>query len=326
MKIIHSDWTASFVFDEKMNIIEKLPFKNPKDNQLESNEWLEEELELIKKHNQDKLFYLGFKKEKIPGVTFTQDINKLEKVAKSQELLHKESIRITKKKIKASVQKDLLIIHTSNAIEDISRTSNVLAKRLREWYETYNPEFSKSIEDHEKFAELITKQTRTELLKSIGMTEEESMGADIQKEDVDSMLKLAEELKKLFTLRETQKEYLERMMCQYCPNTKAVAGSQIGAKLLTLAGSLKRLSELPASTIQVLGAEKALFRHIRTGARSPKYGVIFNHPFLQSKERKIWGKVGRALADKIAIAARIDYFKGKYEGDTLLKILEKRFP
>jgi len=95
------------------------------------------------------------------------------------------------------------------------------------------------------------------------------------------------------------------------------------AKLIALAGNLKKLVEFPSSTIQLLGAEKALFRHMRTGAKAPKHGIIHEHPIVSKAKEK--GKAARAVADKISLAVKVDYFKGKFIGDKLRKELEEKF-
>ena len=114
-------------------------------------------------------------------------------------------------------------------------------------------------------------------------------------------------------------------MKTYCPNLLAVTGISLGAKLMSKAGSLKRLVLMPASTIQVLGAEKALFRHMKTGAKPPRHGIIIKHPLISSAKQKEHGKRARTLADKIAIAVKVDYFKGKFIGDKLNKSIQEKF-
>jgi len=151
------------------------------------------------------------------------------------------------------------------------------------------------------------------------------MGSDLKKLDVKEIFLLAHEVNSLFALRQKHEDYLEKKMKVFCPNIISIAGVPIGAKLLELAGSLKRLAILPSSTIQLLGAEKALFRHIRTGAKSPKHGVIIQHHLLAQTQKKNRGKMARALADKIAIAAKIDYFKGEFQGNKLKKQLDIAF-
>ena len=106
----------------------------------------------------------------------------------------------------------------------------------------------------------------------------------------------------------------------------SILGVTMAAKLIEHTGSLKRLAEMPASTLQVLGAEKALFRHMRNKKnRPPKFGLIHEHQLIQKSKREMYGKVARALADKASIAARVDYFRGKFIGDKLKKELIEKF-
>jgi nucleolar protein 56 len=171
---------------------------------------------------------------------------------------------------------------------------------------------------------LIQQKSKKELLGQINMKPEQSMGADLPKQDVDAMMELAKALDYLYKLKEKQAAYLEKKMKVYCPNVTAITGSLIGAKLLAIAGSLAKLSAFPASTIQMLGAEKALFRHLRTGAKSPKYGILHEHPLISQAKKPEHGRIARLLADKIAIAAKVDFFKGKFVGDSLMEQIKKK--
>jgi nucleolar protein 56 len=245
-----------------------------------------------------------------------------EKLKPVLEKLREDNIAATKKAVKSSVKKDHMIIQAADSLYEIDKAANMLAKRLREWYEYYNPEFSKSIEGHEKFAELILTKTKRELLAEIRLSEADSMGADIPKVDLDAILALAARVNSLYNLRKQLEQYIEDEMKKLSPNMTAVAGGLVGAKLLSHAGSLKRLAMLPACTIQILGAEKALFRHMKFKARAPKHGVILQHPLLQKAQNK--GRAARAIADKISIAVKVDYFKGKFIGDRLRNELEKK--
>ncbi len=240
----------------------------------------------------------------------------------SLKRLYLENLKLTKKAIKESTGKDNLIIQTIKSIEDLKVGANKLAKRLREWYELYNPEFSRSISDHRKFSQLIISKSRSELLKEIGLKEAESMGADIDKKDIDAILLLAVQIITFYDTKEKLEEYLDNAMEQFCPNTNALAGSLIAAKLLEQAGSFEKLMGMPSSTIQLLGAEKALFRHLKTGARCPKYGIILQHPVVAKSKDK--AKAARMLADKISIAVKVDYFKGEFIGDKLRKGIEDK--
>jgi len=151
------------------------------------------------------------------------------------------------------------------------------------------------------------------------------MGSPLSKKDVEEITSLAKEIENIFHLQNKKEIYLNKTMKNYCPNINELCGPTIGANLIEAAGSLKRLATLPSSTVQLLGAEKALFRHIRTGARSPKHGLILQHPLISEAKKEDRGKVARALADKISLAARLDFFKGEFKAKEFKKELEKRF-
>ena len=136
---------------------------------------------------------------------------------------------------------------------------------------------------------------------------------------------LAKTITSLYTLRKSQSDYLELIIKKTYSNMYAITGSQIGAKLISFAGGFERLAKFPASTIQLLGAEEALFRHLKTGAKSPKYGILHEHPLVTQARASERGKVARALGDKISIAVKVDFFKGKFIGDKLRKQLEAKF-
>jgi nucleolar protein 56 len=128
----------------------------------------------------------------------------------------------------------------------------------------------------------------------------------------------------LYAVRQSLEKHVEIIMDEVAPNTKAIAGSLLGARLIAIAGGLLNLAKLPASTMQVLGAEKALFRSLKTKARPPKHGIIFQHPLIHDAKRWQRGKIARALAGKLSIAARVDAFNGNYAGDEIKADLEKR--
>ncbi|MFH1505805.1 MAG: hypothetical protein ABIE94_02345 [archaeon] len=237
--------------------------------------------------------------------------------------LYEKNLAETKKKLAESVNEDDFIVHTINNMDELSKVSNALSKRLRDWFSLYLPEFEHSVHDNEAFARLVVQKNRKEMMHELKL--KETMGKDLPKEDFEPMKRLAEQISTLYATKAKLEEYLEKVMERYCRNVKAVAGAPIGAKLFKEAGSLKALAEMPASKLQLLGAEEALFRHLKTGAKPPKHGHIVNHPLLAQAKGKDKGKVARALADKICIAARIDYFKGEFAGDELRKGLEKRF-
>lgn len=309
-----SNAIGSFAFNND-SIIEEALFSDEEilenHNLIIANKHPRQELELQKKHD-----------AKPADTHASQKFRELLK-GKHHDRFYLANLRISKEMIKNSIKEDNLISQAINGIDEVEKTANMLSKRLREWYELYNPETSRIIPDHETFIELIRSKSKEELQKELDI--KFTMGAPLAQEHVKPMMVLASKIKELYELRDSQRIYVEEVMMKNFANLSAVAGAQIGAKLLAQAGGIKRLSEFPSSTLQLLGAEKALFRHMKTGARPPKYGLIINHPLITGVRLEDKGKVARALANKLSIAAKVDYFKGEFVGDALREGLEKKF-
>lgn len=241
---------------------------------------------------------------------------------KSLKELRKKNIKRSKEKIRESVSEDNYILNAINNIDDLAKVTNKLTKRLRDWYSIYLPEFSRKVSDNERFVELILEKDKDNIMGEMKI--KESMGKDLSKRDLDPIIGLAKKIDSLYDLREELKAYLEKVMGEYCKNLLSVAGALLGAKLIREAGSLKKMAMMPSSTIQLLGAETALFRHLKTGSKPPKHGVILQHPIVSSAKKRNRGKNARILADKISLAAKTDYFKGEFIADRLLKELEDK--
>ena len=312
-KFIFSDVIGSFVFSEDYKLVDGLLFKDIEQYKNEK----EYEEKLRQKH----------KNITIPENNDLYNILLFFKDKKYFSQFYKKNLEVTKDSIRNSVSNDLLIIQTIDGIEEIDKTLNLLTKRLREWYSLYNPEISNMTDDHEKFVSLITRKTKAQLLKEFNVNEKDAIGAELKDKDVSAILLLATQINNSYKLKMHYENYLKELEKQTCPNFTEVAGTTIAAKLISHAGSLKRLSQMPASTIQILGAEKALFRHMRNKKRNlpPKFGIIHEHQLIQKSKSEIYGKVARALADKLSIAVRVDYFKGKFIGDKLKKDLADKF-
>jgi nucleolar protein 56 len=155
------------------------------------------------------------------------------------------------------------------------------------------------------------------LSRTIEELAETSMGASLKQEDMIGVRELANLITKLEKYRENHSNYIIKITEEFAPNISTLAGPLLTAKLIENAGSLKRIAMLPSSTIQVLGAGKAMFRAIKTGAKPPKHGLLFQHPYVHGAGRKERGKRARELAGKIAIASRADYFTRNFIADQL---------
>ncbi|MBS3114356.1 C/D box methylation guide ribonucleoprotein complex aNOP56 subunit [Candidatus Woesearchaeota archaeon] len=308
---LFSNILGVFAFDEKFDIADKMLF-----NSLEDYKDREKFIEQMK--NKHKTF-------KEPD---EESLKKILLYFKSNNLFNNfyaQNLQLTKYDIKNSVNNNTLIAQAINSVEELDKAINLLVKRLREWYGLYNPEFSIATESHERFVEEILEKEKAELLKGIQVKLNDSIGADLEHEDLEPIRSFTSQIHNLYLLRKAQIDYISILMDELCPNTKAVCGVLVGAKLIEHAGSLKKLSEMPASTIQILGAEKALFRHMKTGAKPPRHGIIVHHPLIAKAPDRMHGKIARTLADKIAIASKVDYFQGQFIGDKLKKELEDKF-
>lgn len=311
MKYSFTNILGLFILDENLKIIEQIPFKTIEEYKTKE----QAESKLKQKHPEIK----PIPEEKI------KDVLILFKEKKYFSDFYSKNLLLTRADMKTAVAEDQLIIQAIANINELDKVSNLLCKRLREWYSFYLPELSERIGSNEKYTDLVQQKNKTELLQDLKITQDISMGADISQIHIDEMKELAQRIKELYTLRKKHEEYLRGVMQNYCPNLLELAGVTIGAKLIELGKGLKRLALLPSSTIQLLGAEKALFRHIKTGSRSPKYGVLYQHPLIQNAHRDMKGKAARALADKLSLCIRLDYFKGELKAPEYKKELEEKF-
>jgi len=255
------------------------------------------------------------------------------------ELIRNYTIYVSQQKLKEQAARlDLHAIQLVQAIDEIDKTINLFYMRLREWYGLHFPELYSVIEDPEtylnivhefpdrseitaeKLEEINIPRKKAEIIESLAKA---SKGASFDEEMSRLIDQLAEVTIRLFKLRKEAARQLEKIMEQVAPNVTSLVGATIGARLLSKASSLERLAKLPASTIQVLGAEKALFRALKSHAKPPKHGIIFQYKLIHDAPKKLRGKLARALAAKLAIAARIDYYSGK-KNDELAKSFNKK--
>lgn len=216
-------------------------------------------------------------------------------------LLHEINIRLVKEQISRSATPDTQIIAAVEAIDDLNETSNLLAERLKEWYV-----------QNSGHTDLKGKQLALHIIR-----EEENIPANVK----GIMHDLAQALLKLYDTRLAIDNFLKENMPLTAPNLTNTAGYILGARLISAFGSLEKLASVPSSTVQVIGASNALFKHLKGKASSPKHGLIFRHPVVNTAPRQLRGKLARLLASKITLAARYDFYSGELK-EELTKELE----
>ncbi|MFB5614491.1 MAG: NOP5/NOP56 family protein [Candidatus Nitrosomaritimum yanchengensis] len=232
---------------------------------------------------------------------------------------------------------DLHIIQAINSLDEIDKIANALSSRLREWYGLHFPELENVIDSINGYAQIVLAGKRDSLTKKIfedagfpdskvemlSLVSEKSRGGDISEKNLKIVQLMAKQMLELHDLRKNLEEHVESEMEIVAPNLSAILGHAVGARILGRAGSLSKLASMPASTIQVIGAEKALFRSLKTGAQPPNHGILFQHTLVHAAPRWQRGKIARAIAAKAVIAARVDVY-GEGLNKTLLEKLDVR--
>lgn len=217
---------------------------------------------------------------------------------------------------KESASEDKHLIQAINSIDEIDESIAKLIERIREWYALYFPEMD-VIKNNETYIKLIsqnkTKEKIVEAKPDAFPEDIIDLEDDINPKDIEIMNRYANSIYEMQQTRKNLEEYVDLRMHDIAPNLRLLVGSSLGAKLISHAGGIKRLAMYPSSTVQIMGAEKALFRHLKSGDRPPKYGLIYQHP--QVRGAKWWnrGKIARMLAGMISHAARRDVFTKTFD-------------
>jgi nucleolar protein 56 len=198
-------------------------------------------------------------------------------------------------------EKDRELIHMVRMLDRMDAAINLLTEQVTEWYLVHDPGFSR------KYRTLPAKTLLT----------------IIKKKSRGSLLRVILEIEGLAAMRSELMREISRTADRILPNSSAILGGLVAARLAARAGGVAQLSRLPASSIQVLGARSALFSHLRMKTPPPKHGIIFQHRRVHNAPRDVRGKVARGLAGKLAIAVRLDYYRGEIDPDFILRTQER---
>nr|UXY87856.1 SAR DNA-binding protein-1 [Cryptomonas curvata] len=276
--------------------------------------------------------FLGFTDEFREIKQYFQNILNKNATSNNQNKLLLLSHCIYSKKIKFSGSKlDIMIIHAIKLLEEIEKEINFYSVKLKEWYSWHFPELCNLISDNLLLAKLICKIELRNHVKTIDISNivdketehkiknlaDTSLGSDFSKNDLDIVLGLSSQIISLDIFKENIKNYLKSRMYTIAPNLTAIVGEKIGAKLIAHTGSLINFSKYPASTIQIFGAEKAMFRAKREKFATPKFGIIYSCHLINEAALKNKGKIGRMISGKIALSVRVDALRETKQGGSL---------
>jgi nucleolar protein 56 len=328
------------IVDELTQLLESMRLKGYdeflfEDENLASN--VERSLNLKCRTTVESAAALRFR-EKLGEITV--QLEEFSDLEEFRRFIHQVTLALAEKAVTRETEKrDLHAIQVIRTLDDLDKTLNLFSGRIREWYGLHFPELDKLVDKHETYLRLVSdlglrENFTAERLVSEGVPAEkakvvsekakESIGFAANPQDLEVLRLFSKNTLELYRSRGAAEDLLSMMMEEIAPNTTAILGPLLAARLISIAGSLRRLAEMPSSTIQVLGAEKALFRSLKTGSKPPKHGVIFQYQPLHTAPRWQRGKISRTLASKLSIAARIDAFRGEFIGDKLKESVEKR--
>lgn len=344
-------FAGSFAFDPEGNIIDKELFPKRTDviaekmRKSRSGEVLPEEQHIIERLAKRGILEIVWdKKAEMTGVScvYKKDNLAAEKLqnefrkiametrwassqAEINEIMSKVQVELTKKELKKE-KKDFVVMRVIGIIDELDKSLNTFSELVREWYGLHFPEMGRLVGSNERFVEVIAKYGNRERVddKKLKELAGKSSGMQFSDDDIASIQEFSKAMSGLFEQKKNLTKYLEKLTKQAMPNTSSVAGPLLASRLLALAGGLDKMSKLPSSTIQLLGAEKALFRHLRGEGKAPKYGVIYGHGLVQNAPKEHKGKVARMVASKISLAARMDRFSDKNQGEEMRKELEEQ--
>jgi len=228
---------------------------------------------------------------------------------------------LSRYKLKFSPDKvDTMIVQAVSLLDDLDKELNNYTMRCREWYGWHFPEMGKVVTDNLTFVKIVkfmgmrekavhldfSALVSEEIEEKIKELAEISMGTEISEEDIENIVFLCDQVIEMTNYRAQLYEYLQNRMTAIAPNVTVLVGELVGARLISHAGSLLNLAKHPASTVQILGAEKALFRALKAHHDTPKYGLIYHAQLIGQSNAKLKGKMSRMLAAKTALACRVD--------------------
>ncbi|KAI4302972.1 hypothetical protein MLD38_038657 [Melastoma candidum] len=242
---------------------------------------------------------------------------------------------LSRYKLKFSPDKvDTMIVQAIGLLDDLDKELNTYAMRVREWYGWHFPELAKIVQDNIlyaktvklmgdrsnaaklDFSEVLSEEVETELKEAALI----SMGTEVSDLDLINIKELADQVLALSEYRAQLYDYLKQRMNTIAPNLTTLVGELVGARLIAHGGSLLNLAKQPGSTVQILGAEKALFRALKTKHATPKYGLIYHASLIGQAAPKLKGKISRSLAAKAALAIRYDALGDKENPDNTFGI------
>lgn len=317
-------WFGSFLLDEGKVVHQRLFPKESgalADRLGKVEDWkvLDEERELL--GLADEVFVTEPRLERAGG-RFSQERPPFldpEAFGFDRGLLHAAMVELAKRRMRKAIRPEDHLRQAVASVDDLLEQENTILERVREWYGLHFPELAKMV-DERTYLELVAAHGRRERMP---IDYRDSVGAELGASEEEKLRSLADLARSLAGRRAELEGYVESSVRNLAPNVTDLAGPMIAARLVTLAGGVEDLAKLPAGTVQLLGAERALFRHLKSGAKPPKHGVLFQHPLVHRAPPWQRGAIARSFAGKVSMAARADAYTHRRIAPELQASLDK---
>lgn len=293
---------GEFAFDDSKKLIFYRLFSNPKDAYTKFGGGFTKEfliyLEEYEKSEDEFARKLARRKMREYSITFGLCKNDEE----FNEYMSSFGMSASSSRLKRIITKDLVIVQASNSLESLNKFLNILTEHFKEWFWLNYPEHRG--ENESIIRNIIKHGARENFPDYTG-----SYGIDFDEKDRKVIREFAQEIEHLMELKKSKEAYLKQLAKEVAPNISGLVGEIMASRLIASAGSLEKLAQMPASTLQLLGAEKALFRHLRNrNAKPPKYGMLYESSYVNNAPFEKKGKVARIVASQLSKAAKIDFY------------------
>lgn len=237
---------------------------------------------------------------------YALDLRFTESNEELNDFLSSFALILSKKRMKSLIAIDKVFIQAFNALEDLNTTINVFSERLKEWYTLHFPETKLS---QRGLVDAVIKYGRRDNFPDF----KDSTGIGLSDTDIETVKEYAALISDMISKQRDMEKYVKDVVREIAPNFSSLIEPLLAARFISLAGGVGKLARMPASTIQLLGAEKALFRHLKKQGKSPKYGILYMDARIQNAPQEKKGKIARIIASKLMLAVRIDFYSGRVD-------------
>lgn len=214
----------------------------------------------------------------------------------------------------SEVDREKHLVKAVKMLDSIEGSITEKEERFKDWYSLHFPEFIDEIEDIEHIIKILDSGVEKSELEAFKEMAENSKGSEMTEKEEKIIQTVLNNLQSDINARSDLENYIEDLVKEEMPNLDKILGTFLAARMIALTGGLEEMAKKPASTVQMLGAEKALFRYLRGNGSPPKHGVLFEHEYVNQLPEEQRGKMARFMANKAVMAARVDCYSDKDKG------------